>query len=91
MMTATHLLAIGRMSKGHTSLRVAPHTPEAAAQLNAYLEESLCKPGLTDYVPMAPIDNDFAPDWQRFLQYAAAEADDYEEYLNEIEWIRKGC
>jgi hypothetical protein len=70
-MAATHILVIGRITKSHTSLRVAPHNPEVAAQLNAYLERGLCEAA--------------------FEEFAAAEADDYEDYLDEIDWIRHGC
>ena len=41
-MAATHILAVGRITKSHTSLRVAPHNPDTAAQLDAYLEWGLC-------------------------------------------------
>lgn len=90
-MAVTHIFAIGRISKGHASLRVAPTNSEAASQLNAYLEESLCTPWLTTCLPMASISCAFTPDGQRFSQSEAEEADDYEDYLDEIEWIRKGC
>lgn len=90
-MASIHILAIGRMSKNHTSLCVAPNTPETATQLNAYLEESLCKPGLDDYTSTAPHDPTFTPNRQGLEEYAAAEADDYEDYLEDIDWLQRNC
>jgi hypothetical protein len=49
---ALHLLAVGSMSKGHASLRVAPHNAGTAAELDAYLEQSM-QPPLQDLIDYA--------------------------------------
>lgn len=50
-MAATHILAVGKLSKGHNRLVVAPHDATTAAELTSYLEQDSCKPlqDLIDY------------------------------------------
>jgi len=59
-MAATHILAVGKFSKGHASLRVAPHTPQAAAELEAYLEQSVGQWTLVDCVLAEACEPDFS-------------------------------
>lgn len=41
--------------------------------IEAYVDEMICKPGLTDYVPMSMyVDPNFEPDWAAFLLMADA-------------------
>jgi hypothetical protein len=58
---ASHILAVGSMSKGHNRLVVAPHNQATAAELDAYLQESVEKPlqDLIDYAAeLAELEDD---------------------------------